>query len=357
MSFAFEFDILPEVNHAIIEIERVRGFLDAIKSKESWLLDLQNEVLILESHCSTHIEGSKLTLDESRKILQDIPVENIDAEDKEELLNYKEALEFIYRHSKRNVPITENLIRELHRITVKDVRNNNAEPGNYRKVQNHVVNLRTQKIIYTPPPHSEVPRLMQEFVTWLNKKKEFLSPIFIAGITQIQLVNIHPFVDGNGRAARLLATLILYKKGYNFKRLFSISEYYDKDRSSYYEAIRSVSQNDMDLTLWLEYFIEGLQFQISQIREKAEDIIQLELLLEQLKFYKLDDCQEKIIGYIFFKRNIDNGKCQKLCRLTQNTATSSLTSLVKKNLVKKKDSYFVFSDLMQGMIKSIKRHR
>lgn len=357
MSFAFEFDILPEVNQAIIEIERVRGFLDAIKSKGNWLLDMQNEVLILESHCSTHIEGSNLTLEESRDILEDIPVKSANFKDKQELLNYREALDFVGKHSKKNIPITENLIKELHRITVKDVRNDQAEPGNYRKVQNHVVDLRTQEIIYTPPPPSEVPRLMKEFVMWLNKKKEFLSPVFIAGIAQIQLVNIHPFVDGNGRAARLLATLILYEKGYDFKRLFSISEYYDKDRPAYYEAIRSVSQNDMDLTSWLEYFIKGLQSQISQIREKAEDIIQLELLIEQLKLCELNDCQEKIIGYIFFKENIDNEKCQKLCCLTKTTSIGHLTSLVKKNLIEKKEPGYSFSALVLEMIKNIKKHR
>ncbi len=357
MSFSFEFDILPKVNQSIIEIERVRGFLDAIKSKGSWLVDLQNEILILESHGSTHIEGSKLTLEESRDILENVPVQGADPEDKQELLNYRRALEFVYAQANKNLPITEQLIKELHRMTVKDVRDNQPEPGNYRKVQNYVVDLKTQEIIYTPPPPSEVQKLMKEFVIWLNTKKSFLSPIFIAGIAQIQLVNIHPFVDGNGRAARLLATLILYEKGYDFKKLFSISEYYDKNRPAYYEAIRSVSQRNMDLTLWLEYFVKGLQFQISQIREKAEDIIQLELLIGQLKPCKLNDCQEKIIGYIFFKGNIDNEKCQQVCRLTKKSSGNNLASLVKKNLIQKNESRYVFSDLVLEMIENIKKHR
>jgi len=357
MSFSFEFDILPKVNQSIIEIERVRGFLDAIKSKGSWLVDLQNEILILESHCSTHIEGSELTLDQSRNILEDVPVKDVSPEDKRELLNYKEALEVVYEQARENTPITEKLIKELHDITVRTVRNNQGGPGNYRKVQNFVVDLNTQEIIYTPPPSSEVPRMMREFTAWLNTKKSFLSPVFIAGIAQIQLVNIHPFVDGNGRVARLLATLILYEKGYDFKKLFSISEYYDKNRPAYYGAIRSVSQHNMDLTWWLEYFVKGLQFQISKIREKAEDIIQLELLIGQLKLFKLNDCQEKIIGYIFFKGEIDNEKCQKICRMTKQSTGSNLVSLVKKNLIKKDGAHYIFSDFILEMITSIKNHR
>jgi Fic family protein len=77
---------------------------------------------------------------------------------------------------------------------------------------------------------------MREFVDWMNSADE-LSPVLISGIAQFQFVHIHPFIDGNGRTARLLSTLILYKTGYDFKRLFSISEFYDKDRPSYYQAI------------------------------------------------------------------------------------------------------------------------
>ena len=361
MSFNFEFSILPEINRAVIEIERVRGFLDAIKFKENWLTDMQNEVLLLESHYSTHIEGTELTLNQSREILEGGTVKNVNSEDKKELLNYRRAMDFIAEYLNKDVPITERLIREIHRITVKDVRSNQATPGNYRKVQNYVVNLKTKEIIYTPPPPSKVPSLMKELVVWLNKKKEFLSPIFTAGIAQIQLVNIHPFIDGNGRVARLLATLILYKTGYDFKRLFTISEYYDKNRSAYYKAIQSVSQHDMDLTPWLEYFVEGLQFQIEKIKEKGEDIIQLESLIEQLKPYKLNDCQEKIIGHVLFKGIINNEECQKICSITKVIATRDLTYLVKKDLLEregdKREPYYVLSPLILTKIRNIKKQR
>lgn len=361
MSFSFEFSILPEVNHSLIEIERVRGFLDAVKPMEDWLLDMQNEILTLESHYSTHIEGTQLTLNQSREILEGKPVKSIRTDDKKELLNYRKALDFISEYLSKDVPITERLIREIHKITVKDVRGNSADPGNYRKKQNYVINLKTHEILYTPPRPSRVPSLMKEFVVWLNKKREFLSPIFIAGIAQIQLVNIHPFIDGNGRVARLLATLILYKKGYDFKRLFTISEYYDKNRAAYYEAIQSVPDHDMDLTYWLKYFVAGLQFQISKIREKAEDIVQAKLLIEQLKPCQLNDCQEKIIGHVLFKGRINNKECQKLCHSSRTISANNLTFLVKRNLLKreadKKSPYYILSPLLLEKINDIKKYR
>ena len=74
---------------------------------------------------------------------------------------------------------------------------------------------------------------MADLVQWLNRERE-IHPVLVSGIAQFQLVHIHPFLDGNGRTARLLSTLSLYRAGYDFKRLFTISEYYDRDRAAFY---------------------------------------------------------------------------------------------------------------------------
>ncbi len=85
-----------------------------------------------------------------------------------------------------------------------------------------------------------------------------MHPILVAGVAQFQLVHIHPFVDGNGRTSRLLSALCLYRAGYDFKRLFTLSEFYDRDRSAFYRALQSVRAQGMDLTAWLEFFVHGL---------------------------------------------------------------------------------------------------
>jgi Fic family protein len=103
--------------------------------------------------------------------------------------------------------------------------------------------------------------------------------VLVAGIAQFQLVDIHPFCDGNGRTARLLSTLCLYLTGYDLKKLFTLSEYYDRDRPAYYAAIQSVRQNDHDLTAWLEYFVEGLATQLREVQERGERVIRRDVLL------------------------------------------------------------------------------
>jgi len=341
-----KFTITLKTNKALVEIERVRGFLDAVKLKEHWIADMQKKALILESHHSTHIEGTALSLEQAKSILEGKKLKGINRDDEKELLNYKKAMDFVSKYLGNDTPVTEGLIRELHKITVKGVRGGQADPGNYRKIQNYVVNSRTREVIYTPPPPLDVPHLMKEFVDWVNKTED-VSPILVAGITQFQFVHIHPFVDGNGRTARLLSTLILYKTGYDFKRLFTISEYYDKDRPGYYQAIQSVRKNNMDMTVWLEYFVEGLRLQMSEIKEKGKKIVGSEKIIKTLQSYELNSRQEKIIRYLVINERINNEQCQKLCGSIRRTATRDLSSLVQKSLLvmkgELKGAYYVLS--------------
>jgi Fic family protein len=162
------------------------------------------------------------------------------------------------------------------------VRGNEAAPGEYRRIQNYVANSVTKEIIYTPPPPQDVPPLMAELVSWLNSEHD-VHPIIVAGIAQFQLVHIHPFLDGSGRTARLLSMLCLYRKGCDFKRLFTLSEYYDQDRPEYYQAIQSVRERNLDLTEWLEYFTFGLHWQLREVQEKGGAIIRLGALANKYK--------------------------------------------------------------------------
>lgn len=257
MSFAPRFSITNSIAAALTRIERARGFLDAAKLSEDWIRRMGERALVLEAHHTTHIEGTRLTLEQSERLLAGETVPEADPEDARELLNYRAAFDFVSQYLGSGGPVTEGLIREIHQRLVEGVRGGAAAPGEYRRVQNYVVNSATREVVYTPPPAHDVPILMQELVAWLNAERE-VHPVLASGVAQFQLVHIHPFLDGNGRASRLLSTFCLYRAGYDFKRLFTISEYYDRDRPAFYRAIQSVRERDMDLTGWLEYFTEGL---------------------------------------------------------------------------------------------------
>ena len=308
MTFQPKFTITNSINNALVHIERVRGFLQAATLSEEWIYEMQNRALLLEAHHTTHIEGTHLTLDQSEKILAGEKIPNVNNDDKQELLNYRDAFEFVSEYLDHQEPITEGLIREIHKRLVQNVRGGSATPGEYRRVQNFVANSITKEVIYTPPPAYEVPRMMSELSMWLRAEDK-INPILIAGIAQFQLVHIHPFLDGNGRTARLLSTLYLYKSGYDFKRLFTISEFYDRDRTAYYKAVQSVRDNDMDMTVWLEYFSQALESQMHEIQAHGETVIKADIIAKK---HGLTERQKKIIEYLMQTPNVTITDLEKL---------------------------------------------
>jgi Fic family protein len=328
-----KYSISSKINKALVEIERVRGFLDAVKLKEDWLTGLQKEKLILESHHSTHIEGTALSYEQAKDILEGKKVKGVDRDDEKELLNYKRAMDFVSGYLGKDYPVTEADIRQLHKITVSGVRGEKADPGRYRMVQNYVVNSATGKTVYTPPAPLEVPALMKEFVDYLNGDNK-IPPVLTAGIAQFQFVHIHPFIDGNGRTARLLSTLILYKTGYDFKRLFTISEYYDNNRPAYYKAIQSVRNNGMDMTDWLEYFTEGLRAQMTEIREKGEILIKHDEKLHEIKKTGINSRQEKAIRHLIKNGTLTVNEYQVVTGCIRRTAQRDLEALLSKGVIK-----------------------
>jgi Fic family protein len=246
------------------------------------------------------------------------------------LLNYRTAFEFVSECLVSGDPITEGMIREIHRKLVEGVRGGSAAPGEYRRIQNYVVNAGTGQVIYTPPTAVEVPVMMSELAKWLNADLD-IHPVLVSGIAQFQLVHIHPFLDGNGRASRLLSTLCLYKAGYDFKRLFTISEYYDRDRPTFYKSIQSVRENDMVMTGWLDYFITGLETQMIEVKERGEQVIKRDVMVQK---HSLNERQAKALGYLLQNEKLTIQDFESLCPdVNRRSLQRDLKGMLDKQLI------------------------
>jgi Fic family protein len=324
------FTISNQTANALTSIERARGFLEAATLSQEWLEKMQNKALVLEAHHTTHIEGTQLTLKDSEQLWKGAHLEEVNPDDARELLNYREAFELVSNYVSDGELITEGLVREIHKRLVQGVRGDSAAPGTYRKIQNYVVNSKTKEVIYTPPPVYEVPAMMQGLIDWLNQDTE-VHPVLASGVAQFQLVHIHPFLDGNGRTARLLSTLCLYRKGYDFKKLFTISEYYDRSRPDYYKAIQSVRENNMDMTKWLEYFSEGLAVQLREVKDLGKQAIEQSLLSKQ---YQLSERQKLAVEYMQHEGGLSIQQYEMICPdVTRRTLQRELKGLIDKELV------------------------
>jgi len=332
--FEPKFTITNHITAGLTRIERARGFLEAETLSENWVREMRNRALMLEAHHTTHIEGAQLTLEQAERLWQGDNVPEADPDDVQELLNYREAFDFVSEYLKSGDPITEGLIREIHKRLVEGVRGSAVAPGEYRKIQNYVVNSATGETIYTPPPAHDVPILMSELVDWLNREEDDTHPVLVSGIAQFQFVHIHPFLDGNGRTSRLLSTLCLYRTGYDFKRLFTISEYYDRNRAIFYRAIQGVRENNMDMTGWLEFFVVGLTTQLAEVRERGEQAIRRDVIIKE---HGLTERQAKAIGYILEHGNLTIQDFERLCpEVNRRTLQRDFKAMIDKGLISEK---------------------
>jgi len=183
----------------------------------------------------------------------------------------------------------------------------------------------------------EVPFLMREFIYWVNKTdKSEMHPIIKAGIIHHEMVRIHPFIDGNGRVSRVVATLILLLGGYDIRRFFSLEEYYDRDAASYYQSLQKASSGD--LTSWLEYFTFGAAIEFEKIKEKILRLSKDVKLKEKFggqQIY-LTERQVKIIEYIQEVGYLQNQAFLTLfTNVSEDTVLRDVQDLVKKGLIKK----------------------
>jgi len=325
------FTITNAITRDLTTIERARGFLDAATLSEEWIKRMSQRALLLEAHHTTHIEGTQLTLEQSQAVWEGKDAGLTNADDVRELLNYRDAFQLVSEYLSSGLPITETLIRSIHQKLVDGVRGEEGKPGAYRHVQNYVVSGKTGKPVYTPPPPEAVPGLMQDLVAWLSSDSE-IHPVLIAGIAQFELVHIHPFVDGNGRTSRLLSTLCMYRAGYDFKRLFTISEYYDRDRQAFYQAIQSVREQNMDLTSWLEFFSRGLATQLQETVERGRRAIRAGVLTAD---HRLNERQRVAIEHLLEQPWLDIESFESVCSgANRRTLQRDLKMLVELGILR-----------------------
>ena len=328
--FAPRFTITNGVTADLTAIERARGFLEAATLSREWLKRMSQRALLLEAHYTTHIEGTQLTLEQSERLWAGGSVKDARPDDIRELLNYRDAFSLVAESLAIGDAISEDLIQAIHAKLVEGVRGGQGGPGTYRTVRNWVANSRTREVIYMPPPPRDVPPLMCELVDWLGAESG-IHPVLVAGIAQFQLVHVHPFLDGNGRTSRLLSTLCLYRAGYDFKRLFTLSEFYDRDRAAFYHAIQGVRDRDMDLTGWIEFFVRGLATQLAEVKARGTAAIKADVVA---RTHRLIPRQAAVLGEFLAAGRLTVGELElAFPDVNRRTLQRDLKSLLEKGLL------------------------
>jgi Fic family protein len=319
-------------------IEAARAVVLRAPIAAQWESQLRHEALVRSAHHSTSIEGNPLSLEEVTDLLagRDVPAH---PREKREVLNYVEVLDYIDRQYQTHPDksITADTIRELHRLVVHDILPEH-ESGRYRQVPVVVAIPTTGEVRFRPPSWDEVPALMADLAAWLNSEAAgALMPVLHAGIAHYECVRIHPFVDGNGRTARALATLILYKRGFDTRRFFALEEYYNVDRRSYYEALAAADQSG-DLTEWLEYFAQGIAVEMVRLEDRISTLERIvgQAAVPQTAALDLNPRQIRALEFLSRESRLTTELYRQWNRVARATAQRDLADLVARGLLQQR---------------------
>jgi Fic family protein len=198
-----------DVDDILAIVDEKKRQIDAARPLPSETLQsLKADFTVRYAHETTAIEGNTLDIYETRVVLEDgLTIGGKTVREHLEILNIRDALVWMEDLVQRKAPVTEDIIREMHRIVMKGILAEDA--GFYRRCPVYVSGAR-----HVPPNWVKVPQLMAAFSAWLEQGHGNEHPVAFAARAHVELVKIHPFVDGNGRTARLLTSLLLLESGY-----------------------------------------------------------------------------------------------------------------------------------------------
>lgn len=294
--------ITPALAHALMTIEAARAVVEHTPLPPLLEARLRERALLRSTHYSTYIEGNRLTLAETREVVEHSGVTFHGRErDVSEVRNYWQALQRIATWSTRQQPLTEELIRRLHALVEHGSR---AKPTPYRDGQNAIRDAISGALVYLPPEANDVPVMMTQLVRWVHHAEKTGLPVpIIAALAHYQFVTIHPYYDGNGRTARLLATFLLQRGGYGLHGFFSLEEHHARDLTAYYRALSTHQHHnyyhgrqDADLTQWITYFSELLARVFLLAQQEALECAREGLPAEPAELRQLDQRARTVLA-------------------------------------------------------------
>jgi len=358
-----KYTITTEILKNIGLVEAAREVIENAPLVPMWEKKFQDEAKVKAAHYGTSLEGNDLTMGEAKVIVEGA-INSVDEaseagvvareRDVQEVINYRNVLDFITRAGPSNPRIpegqdgfeyTKELLWEIHRLVTEKLIPKD-EAGEYRQAQVVLKNSVTGEVGFRPPGHLEVPFLIDDFLRWLNSDfGRHEHPVLRAGVTHYVLAAVHPFTEGNGRTARAFATMVLFEEGYDIKRFFALEEYFDRHAEEYFGALMEVSNQSLrlesrDITPWLMVFTKALAMELTRIKEKIRELsVDIQIKKRQGKQVQLSERQMKMVEYLNANGQINMSEARSLLPMvSEDTILREFRYLLDKGVTRKTGS-------------------
>jgi Fic family protein len=263
-------------NKLLKNIKRVTEIVTELNSHsfpEVIRMEIAKKSRAISVFASTSIEGNPLPLTDVKRILKTRPEYIRDSE--REVLNYNKALldlEELAR--KKEISFDNSFLEYIQETVTKGLIQKHCH-GKIRNEPVFVNDPKSGKVVFLPPDQKEMKPLLKDLLNFIKKNKNKIDPLILAGIFHKQFVIIHPFVDGNGRTARLATKILLADMGLDTFNLFSFENYYNNNVTKYFQKVGETGdyydiKDNIDFTEWLEYFTDGIIDELLRVEKELE---------------------------------------------------------------------------------------
>ncbi|MFA5811344.1 MAG: Fic family protein [bacterium] len=326
----FNYIITKELIRALLAIASLEERLKGLSLSPALRTSLYQDAKIRTSHFSSKIEGNCLTLKQTEDVFKQKHIQ-APKRDIQEVKNLFDLFDFLIAESMHPEKITSKTICTLHRYVEKNIVKGRLL-GRYREAQNAIFDSATSRVIYMPPETTDIPTLMDQFLNILSGSG-WEHELIRSAVAHFGLVTIHPFMDGNGRTARALSTLLLMQSGFQFVRYMAWDEYFYLHRNQYYNLLHAAQGDNYyerngrwDIQAWVEFFILGIEQTIGNFLEQIGATQQPAVLNVR---------QEKALRFMKRKGRITNREYRELNKVSNFTALSDLQSMEEQGLAER----------------------
>jgi Fic family protein len=356
----------PNIDVLLEEAARLLGELNAYSHLIPDVDFFIRMHILKEATTSSRIEGTQTNINEAVLPEEEIAPERRD--DWLEVQNYIKAMNHAIAALER-LPLSMRLLRETHKILMSSARGEHRNPGEIRKSQNWIGGSNLKNAIFIPPTPQELPDLLTDLEKFWHNEKIAIPHLIRAALSHYQFETIHPFLDGNGRVGRLLITLYLIDKKPLTKPTLYLSDFFDRNRGAYYDALTAVRTSN-DVEHWLKFFLTGVAETAAGSKQIFEGIVALRQRCEEqiLQLGKRVTKGQTLLRELYSQPVMSANDIATKLGITHQSASSLIRSFEEMGILReitgrKKDRLFVFSEYLslftsrtsQSQIRRLKR--
>jgi Fic family protein len=334
----YRWTITDGIRASLQRIEELKKILDTRGVlPRRWAGRLRRELESASVAASTSMEGVPVTVDEVRRILAGDRPPAVSKDDAQFVEGYRDAMSFVLRRADDvSFSWQTELILGIHdRVLAGSYA---AGAGRFRTGQVHVADSGAGKLIYTPPPPEAVPELIADLSHFVEEHQAGIEPPVLAALIHVRLAGIHPFADGNGRTARVLASLAMYRGGFTIPEFTSLEEYWGSHRDDYYRAFECLEgtwDSAADVTPFIATHTDAQRLQVDALSLRQTVEREIWTILEDIATEDLSGPPRfaDALFDAFFGREVSNRYYRGLSDISIATATNDLGRLEASGLL------------------------